>query len=349
MTGNLLRWIGLATVLSSWAPCVASASQEAGSATVASGGHITVSFKLDPRLSGPTYGGERWVSPPTYSGATAQDKVEARAEAIDANGRPVHFELKWIPANPRMVTISPGQGKRVVIAVKRAGESKLKVASQDSSKELLIKAKRTGKAIQIEIVQLGAGPAPRGATGAGTQAAPAPWTSSPLASPPREGLAEANEKAGEAFRAQNALKKGVVTLPSGVQYQILKKGQGRTPIASDTVRFHYRGTFVDGAEFASSHRRGGPATVKLTRAIPGFREALKRMPVGSRWQIVVPPRLAYGPRGTIGKRRPGPQIGPNATLVFDVELLAISASPAKATGGTPTVATAAPKERAKGR
>ncbi|MCZ7627527.1 MAG: FKBP-type peptidyl-prolyl cis-trans isomerase [Candidatus Methylomirabilis sp.] len=129
--------------------------------------------------------------------------------------------------------------------------------------------------------------------------------------------AENNKKAGEAFLADNKAKEGVVTLPSGLQYKILKKGDGKTPADADTVECNYRGTLINGTEFDSSYRRGQPATFKVTGVIPGWREALKLMPVGSKWQIFIPPQLAYGERGA------GRDIGPNATLIFEVELLAI--------------------------
>ncbi|MBI2883567.1 MAG: FKBP-type peptidyl-prolyl cis-trans isomerase [Candidatus Methylomirabilis oxyfera] len=129
--------------------------------------------------------------------------------------------------------------------------------------------------------------------------------------------AENNKKAGEAFLADNKTKAGVVTLPSGLQYKILKAGNGKTPTETDTVECHYRGTLINGTEFDSSYRRGQPATLKVTGVIPGWREALKLMPVGSKWQIVIPSQLAYGERGA------GRDIGPNATLIFELELLAI--------------------------
>lgn len=129
--------------------------------------------------------------------------------------------------------------------------------------------------------------------------------------------AENNKKAGEAFLTDNKTKEGVVTLPSGLQYKILKVGDGKTPTEADTVECNYRGTLIDGTEFDSSHRRGQPATFKAAGVIPGWKEALKLMPVGSKWQLFVPHQLAYGERGV------GRDIGPNATLIFEVELLAI--------------------------
>jgi FKBP-type peptidyl-prolyl cis-trans isomerase FklB len=129
--------------------------------------------------------------------------------------------------------------------------------------------------------------------------------------------AENNKKAGDAFLAENKTKKGVITLPSGLQYKVLKAGEGQTPTDADTVECHYRGALIDGTEFDSSYTRGQPTTFKLSGVIPGWREALKLMPVGAKWQLFIPPQLAYGERGA------GRDIGPNATLIFDVELLAI--------------------------
>ncbi len=129
--------------------------------------------------------------------------------------------------------------------------------------------------------------------------------------------AEENKKAGDAFLAENKNKPGVVTLPDGLQYKIVQEGKGKKPVATDTVEVNYRGTLVDGTEFDSSYRRGQPATFKVAQVIPGWVEALQLMPVGSKWQIVIPSQLAYGERGAAG------HIPPNSTLVFEVELLAI--------------------------
>jgi FKBP-type peptidyl-prolyl cis-trans isomerase len=129
--------------------------------------------------------------------------------------------------------------------------------------------------------------------------------------------AEENKKAGEAFLAENKTKKGVVTLPSGLQYKILKEGTGKKPTANDTVECNYRGTLINGTEFDSSYKRGKPATFKVSGVIAGWKEALQLMPVGSKWELFIPPNLAYGAQGA------PPLIGPNATLIFEVELLAI--------------------------
>jgi FKBP-type peptidyl-prolyl cis-trans isomerase FklB len=129
--------------------------------------------------------------------------------------------------------------------------------------------------------------------------------------------AEENKKIGDAFLAENKKKEGVVALPSGLQYKILKAGEGRKPTEADTVECNYRGALVNGTEFDSSYRTGKPATFKVTGLIPGWTEALKLMPVGSKWQLFIPPQLAYGERGA------GRDIGPNATLIFELELLAV--------------------------
>ena len=128
---------------------------------------------------------------------------------------------------------------------------------------------------------------------------------------------EANKKEGEAFLAENRNKEGVVTLPSGLQYRVIKAGDGKMPTDADTVECHYRGTLINGTQFDSSHDKGRPATFKVSGVIPGWREALKLMPVGSKWELFVPSELAYGERGSTAL------IGPNATLIFEVELLAI--------------------------
>jgi len=132
-----------------------------------------------------------------------------------------------------------------------------------------------------------------------------------------QAAAETNMKEGETFLAANKAKPGVVALPSGLQYKIEKVGTGPKPTAADTVVCNYRGTFIDGKEFDSSYKRGQPATFPVSGVIKGWTEALQLMPVGSKWQLYIPPDLAYGPKGA------GGVIGPNQTLVFDVELLSI--------------------------
>ena len=126
-----------------------------------------------------------------------------------------------------------------------------------------------------------------------------------------------NKAEGEAFLAKNKSKAGVKTTASGLQYEVITEGKGPKPAATDQVKVHYVGTLLDGTKFDSSIDRGEPATFGLNGVIPGWTEALQLMPVGSKYKLYVPSNLAYGDRGT-----PGP-IGPNATLVFEVELLEI--------------------------
>ena len=130
---------------------------------------------------------------------------------------------------------------------------------------------------------------------------------------------EASKKEGATFLADNKSKDGIVTLPSGLQYKVLTQGTGPKPTASDTVVCNYRGTLINGAEFDSSYKRGEPATFPVNGVIKGWTEALQLMPVGSKWQLFIPSDLAYG------ERSPAPEIGPNSTLIFEVELLSIKA------------------------
>jgi len=131
-----------------------------------------------------------------------------------------------------------------------------------------------------------------------------------------------NESAGSAFLAANKAKPGVVTLPSGLQYKVITQGNGPKPTPSDVVECNYKGTLIDGTEFDSSAKRGKPATFPVGQVIKGWTEALQLMPVGSKWELYLPPTLAYGERGT-----PNGPIGPNETLVFEVELLSIQPKP----------------------
>lgn len=122
---------------------------------------------------------------------------------------------------------------------------------------------------------------------------------------------------GKAFLAENGKREGIVTLPSGLQYEIVTKGNGDVPKASDKVKVHYHGTLISGQVFDSSVRRGEPATFGVTQVIQGWVEALQLMPVGSKWKLFIPSNLAYGKQGA------GQSIGPNTTLIFEVELLDI--------------------------
>ncbi|HPY30095.1 MAG TPA: FKBP-type peptidyl-prolyl cis-trans isomerase [Verrucomicrobiota bacterium] len=132
---------------------------------------------------------------------------------------------------------------------------------------------------------------------------------------------EANARKGEAFLAANAKKDGVKTTASGLQYKVLKTGTGKSPKATDIVKVHYHGTLIDGTVFDSSVQRGEPVSFPVEGVIPGWVEALQLMKEGDKWQLVIPAKLAYGEQGA------GGPIGPNSTLIFEVELLAIESNP----------------------
>jgi FKBP-type peptidyl-prolyl cis-trans isomerase FklB len=137
--------------------------------------------------------------------------------------------------------------------------------------------------------------------------------------------AEKNKRAGAAYLKATMKKTGVVTLPSGLQYKIIKAGTGNKPTENDNVTCRYRGTLIDGTEFDSSEMLGYPVTFNMKDSVvKGWTEALKLMPAGSKWQVVIPPELAYGEKGA------GRDIGPNATLLYEIELIAVNAAPAPA-------------------
>ena len=134
----------------------------------------------------------------------------------------------------------------------------------------------------------------------------------------QEEIGKKNKKEGEAFLAENKKKEGVKTLPSGLQYKVIKAGTGKKPKSTDTVTAHYRGTLIDGTEFDSSYKRGQPVSFPVSGGmIPGWTEALQLMEEWAKWQLFIPSNLAYGERGA------GGVIGPNATLIFEIELISI--------------------------
>ncbi len=133
----------------------------------------------------------------------------------------------------------------------------------------------------------------------------------------RASAGEDNRAAGDAYRAANRDKEGVSETPSGVQYRVITAGEGKQPAATDTVVVHYAGTLVNGEEFDSSYARGQPATFSLNGIIPGWQEVLQLMAEGAKWEVVIPPQLAYGAQGA------GDAIGPNETLVFVIELIEV--------------------------
>jgi FKBP-type peptidyl-prolyl cis-trans isomerase len=140
----------------------------------------------------------------------------------------------------------------------------------------------------------------------------------------KKATAEKNSKEADTFLTANKAKQGVVTLPSGLQYKVITQGKGPKPVSTDTVVTHYKGTFMDGKQFDSSYDRGEPATFTVNGVIPGWTEALQLMPVGSKWQLWVPSKLAYGENGFQNV------IPPNATLVFEIELISIQPKKAEA-------------------
>ncbi len=131
--------------------------------------------------------------------------------------------------------------------------------------------------------------------------------------------ADKNKKEGEEFLAKNKEREGVKTFPDGLQYKIITEGKGKSPLATDMVTVNYRGTLIDGTEFDSSYKRGRPATFPVNGVIKGWTEALQLMKEGSKWQLFIPSSLAYGERGA------GGTIGPNSTLIFEVELIKVEA------------------------
>jgi FKBP-type peptidyl-prolyl cis-trans isomerase FklB len=148
----------------------------------------------------------------------------------------------------------------------------------------------------------------------------------------QKAVAEKNLADGEKFLAENAKKPGVKTTPSGLQYKVLKEGTGPQPKANDMVTVDYRGTLIDGQEFDSSYKRGHPATFPVNGVIPGWTEALQLMKVGSKYQLFIPPKLAYGDRAV------GPELPANSTLLFDVELKGIEPVPTTSPSAAPAAA-----------
>jgi FKBP-type peptidyl-prolyl cis-trans isomerase FklB len=359
------------------APVIAESSQAtAPPASTASVDRIELSFKRDPRMIDPFRGIGPWVTGSNYTGATAQDTVEVKAESVNAAGKPAKINPEWSASDAEMVTVSPSQGDDVKITVHRAGESKLKVTYQGLSKELVVRAQYVGKFILFEIAPPPAKPNKPPATemnaalkdqnaqisyAAGMRLAktlrkqsvevdadlvrqglkdvlsggPTLMSDDQVqtalmgvetelnvteATLERKRIAEENKHAGEEFLAENKKKEGVVTLPNGLQYKVIKAGDGKKPTALDVAVCQYKGSLIDGTEFDNSYKKkdGGPVNFPVKAVIKGWQEVLQLMPAGSKWQIVVPPDLAYGERGV-----PRAKIPPNATLVFDVELLSV--------------------------
>jgi FKBP-type peptidyl-prolyl cis-trans isomerase len=338
---------------------------------------IQLSFKRDARMVDPYRGIGPWATGSSFTGATAQDTVEVRAEGVGPGGKPAKISPEWIPSDPEMVSVSPTQGDDVKITVHKAGESKLKVTYRGQSQELVVKAQYVGKFILFQI----APPPPAKPNGpaamemnpalkdpmaqisyaAGMRLGKTLRTQSVEVDPElvkqaikdvmaggptlmnddqvqtalmgvetelnvtaatleRKKIAEQNKQAGEQFLAENKKKDGVVTLPSGLQYKVIKAGDGKKPTLDEVAVCHYRGMFLNGTEFDNSytHRDREPVPFPVRNVMKGWQEALQLMPAGSKWELYVPPDLAYGERGA-----PRAKIGPNTTLKFDVELLSV--------------------------
>jgi FKBP-type peptidyl-prolyl cis-trans isomerase FklB len=367
-----------ASVLMLGVPAIAQSSETTTPpASTAAVTGIQLSFKRDPRMVDPYRGIGPWATGSTFTGATAQDTVEVRAEGVSTAGKPTKISPEWSTSDPEMVTVSPTQGDDVKITVHKAGQSKLKVSYQGQSKELVVKAQYVGKFILFEITS----PPPAKPNGPSAmemnpalkdkkaqigyaagmrlaktlrkqsvevdpelvmQAVKDVMTDKPTlmseeqvqtalmgvetelnvteASLERKRIADQNKQAGEQFLAANKKKDGVVTLPSGLQYKVIKAGDGKKPTLLDAAVCHYKGSLVDGTVFDTSYKskNAEPVTFPIKAVIKGWQEALKLMPAGSTWEIAVPSELAYGERGM-----PRAKIPPNAALIFEVELLSV--------------------------
>ena len=271
---------------------------------------LTVSFKLDPRVIDPTHGGMAWISPHTYLGANAQDTVHARAEGIDAKGRLSVIGAKWIPSDPTMVKVSPGEGNEVRIVVKRAGQSKVKVIAGGVWQELAVQSRYQNQFIQIAITQL------RGLK----PASPAPAKTAPVL---EDHLAQ-RKSAGE------------VTLPGGLRFTMLERADGPTPNDDDLVEVRYRVLAPNGKEVDSSHAKD-PAIFRVAEA--SWKEALKLMPVGSRSVVVLPARPLPPSENPRGRKRATHPSRMSVPLLVEVELLSIQkdrGTVASSPGGIPT-------------
>jgi FKBP-type peptidyl-prolyl cis-trans isomerase FklB len=356
-------------------PGVAETPQYLGRSAQASTLHdIQLSFKRDPRMVDPFRGIGEWIIGTSYTGATAQDSVVARATGVDVAGKPVKISAQWSTSDPEMVTIS-AQGDDVKITVRKEGESTLKVSYRGWSKDLVIKAKYVNKLMFFNIAPV-ASPRPNGPVAemnpalkghkeqlsyaAGMRLAQTLRAQSQDVDPDlvakamkdvlnggptlmsddqqqmalmgvetelnvsaaaveKKKIANKNKEEASQFLADNSKKEGIVTLPSGLQYKVIKAGSGKRPTGLDVAVCQYKGGLIDGTVFDDSRQSkgGGPVRFPVKAVIKGWQEALKLMPEGSTWQIFVPPDLAYGERGV------PPKIPSNAALMFDVELLSV--------------------------
>jgi FKBP-type peptidyl-prolyl cis-trans isomerase FklB len=294
---------------------------------------ITVSYRLDPRVADPTHGGNRWISPPTYLGANAQDTVEALAQGVDAKGNPARIYPKWIASDQGMVSVSPNLGNQVKIVVKRAGESKLKVVAGSVSTELVVQARTTGRFVQVTITQ----PQARNTAAAASAQAPREQpalkgTTDKEAQDAREKLLQKRdqEKLAVQQRKQHAEKSakqlgnrpGVVTLATGLRYKEIRKGHGRKPTSGEKAKCRIRVIDIDGK---ASHSAEGDGQIVAfdVAGDRGLGEALRLMRVGSKWQVFMPSRVTSREVKRRGRRRSGLGAAYSVPVVYEVELLAI--------------------------
>ncbi len=220
--------------------------------------------------------------------------------------------------NPRQPT-QPGQNPGAGAQAQDAGQAEAnfaKIISYAIGRSLGQETKLAGVTIDLQSLQAGMNDEVKGA--------PSPYDDQQLGAAMQQfsqriqqNVARNNKQQGEAFLAKNGKAEGVVTTATGLQYKVLQEGDGASPKATDTVVCHYQGTFLNGEVFDSSYDSGQPATFPVQGVIPGWTEALQLMKIGSKYQLFVPSQLAYGAQG-----RPG--IPPNATLVFEVELIQIA-------------------------
>jgi FKBP-type peptidyl-prolyl cis-trans isomerase len=301
---------------------------------------ITMSYRLDPRVADSTRGGNRWVSPPLYVGANAQDRVEVMAEAIDANGAVSPLRPLWTASDPEMVQVAPRQGSQVTLLVKRPGESKVTVTAGTRSAELVVQAGMRGGFMHLSIAQPRAKLAP-------PAIAEAPRERPPVVSPSPEDVAAVHEQAKKAREARLAAFQqqkemtgqrltqldsidGLVTLPSGLRYREVRAGQGPRATTRDRVRCRIRVTDM-GTSGLQSSQPGGQLITFAVASDPTLGEALQRMSVGSKLQILMPSKTVSRETARRGKRARAP-LGTaySVPLLYEVELLAIN--PARSAG-----------------
>ena len=304
---------------------------------------ITVSYRLDPRVADSTHGGNSWFSPPVYVGANAQDRVEAMAEAIDGKGDVSPLRPTWTASDPEMVQVAPRQGSQVTLLVKRPGESTVTVSAGARSIDLAIQASMRGGFLHLAISQPRAKLAPPVAA-----EAPKP---PPVVSPSPEDVAAVHEKAKKAREARLAAfqqqkevteqrvtqlddVEGMVTLPSGLKYREVAPGQGPRATLRDRVRCRIRVTDLAGLQRAES---GGQVVTLAVASDPMLGEALQRMSVGSKLQILTPSKTVSRESARRGKRGRAP-LGTaySVPLLYEVELLAINPAKTASTGGGET-------------